>query len=247
MVARDFRGRYLGSALGTSWAVLAPLAQIVIYTVVFSRVMQARLPSLSDALGYSLYLCAGLLSWTYFVEVLLRNQIVFLEHANLLKKVSFPRVTLPSYVFLSASINFGIIWGLFLLFLLWSGRWPGWPLIAFAPLLLVQQTLAVGLGLLLGVINVFFRDIGQAVSVTLQFWFWLTPIVYPLETVPDAVRGFILWNPLSPLVGAYQRIIVEHQWPVWSELWPVCVIATAVAVMSETVFRRLAGAIVDEL
>jgi lipopolysaccharide transport system permease protein len=247
MVARDFRGRYLGSVLGASWAVLNPLAQILIYTLIFSQVMRARLPNIQDTLAYSLYLCAGLLTWNYFVEVLLRSQTVFLEQANMLKKVSFPRVTLPSYVFLSATVNFSIILGLFLAFLLISGRWPGWVLVALVPLLLVQQLLAVGLGLVLGVTNVFFRDVAQAVGVGLQFWFWLTPIVYPLSTVPEFVRNLITWNPLYALVASYQRIIVEHQWPVWSHLWLACVMAAVVAAISETVFRHLAGPMVDEL
>ena len=247
MVARDFRGRYLGSVLGASWAVLNPLAQILIYTLIFSQVMRARLPNIQDTLAYSLYLCAGLLTWNYFVEVLLRSQTVFLEQANMLKKVSFPRITLPSYVFLSATVNFSIILGLFLAFLLVSGRWPGWVLVALVPLVLVQQLLAVGLGLVLGVTNVFFRDVAQAVGVGLQFWFWLTPIVYPLSTVPEGVRNLITWNPLYALVASYQRIIVEHQWPVWSQLWLACVMAVVVAVTSEAVFRHLAGPMVDEL
>jgi lipopolysaccharide transport system permease protein len=247
MVARDFRGRYLGSVLGASWAVLNPLAQILIYTLVFSQVMRARLPNIEDTLTYSLYLCAGMLTWTYFLEVLLRTQTVFLEQANMLKKVSFPRVTLPAYVFLSASVNFAIIWGLFLAFLLATGRWPGWVVIALVPLLLVHQVLAVGLGLVLGVINVFFRDVAQAVAVALQFWFWLTPIVYPLSAVPEGVRDLITWNPIFPLISSYQRIIVEHQWPAWDHLWAVCVLAGVVAAISETVFRHLSGALVDEL
>ena len=247
MVARDFRGRYLGSVLGASWAVLNPLAQILIYTLIFSTVMQARLPDVSDTLGYSLYLCAGVLTWNYFVEVLLRSQTVFLEQANMLKKVSFPRVTLPSYVFLSASVNFSIVWGLFLVFLLASGRWPGWVVVALVPLLLIQQVFAVGLGLLLGVTNVFFRDVAQVVGVGLQFWFWLTPIVYPPRALPDVARTLITWNPLYPLIVSYQHIIVQHQWPVWTDLWRVCVLATVIAVISETVFRHLGGAMVDEL
>ena len=247
MVARDFRGRYLGSVLGASWALVNPLAQILIYTLVFSRVMQARLPNVQDSLAYSLYLCAGLLTWNYFVEVLLRSQTLFLEQANMLKKVSFPRVTLPSYVFLSASVNFSIIWGLFLAFLLISGRWPGWLLVGLVPLLLIQQVLAVALGLVLGVTNVFFRDVGQAVGVGMQFWFWLTPIVYPLSTVPEALRNLMAWNPLYPLIASYQRIIVEQQWPVWSDLWLVGAVAAAVALISEAVFRHLSDQMVDEL
>ena len=247
MVVRDFRGRYLGSVLGAFWAVLNPVAQVLIYTVIFSQVMRARLPHVSDSLGYSLYLCAGILTWNYFVEVLLRSQTVFLEQANMLKKVNFPRVTLPVYVFLSASVNFLIVWTLFLGFLLVSGRWPGRVLIALVPLLVIQQVLAVGLGLALGVTNVFFRDVAQAVGVGLQFWFWLTPIVYPVSAVPEIVRGAMAWNPLYGLVDAYQRIVVEQQWPVWSQLWPVALLALLFAMIAESVFRRLAPAMVDEL
>jgi homopolymeric O-antigen transport system permease protein len=247
MVARDFRGRYLGSMLGASWAVLNPLAQVLIYTLVFSQVMRSRLPNLPDTLSYSLYLCAGALTWNYFVEVLLRSQTVFLEQANMLKKVSFPRVTLPAYVFLSATVNFAIVWGLFLAFLLVSGRWPGWALVGLLPLLLVQQALAVGLGLALGVTNVFFRDVAQAVGVALQFWFWLTPIVYPIDAVPEELRQLLAWNPLYAVVASYQRIVVEHQWPVWSHLWLACVVTVAVALISRITFQHLAPAMVDEL
>jgi lipopolysaccharide transport system permease protein len=247
MVARDVKGRYLGSVLGASWAVLNPIAQILVYTLVFSQVMQARLPNMPDTLAYSLYLCAGALTWNYFVEVLLRSQTVFLEQANMLKRMSFPRITLPAYVFLSATVNFAIVWGLFLLFLLLTGRWPGWVLVAVLPLLLIQQVLAVGLGLVLGVTNVFFRDVAQAVGVGLQFWFWLTPIVYPLSVVPETVRNVMVWNPLYGLVASYQRIVVEHHWPIWSQLWLVCVVAVVVTMVSERVFRYLAPAMVDEL
>jgi lipopolysaccharide transport system permease protein len=247
MVARDFRARYLGSVLGASWAIANPLTQIIVYTLIFSQVMGARLPNVRDPLGYSLYLCAGILTWGYFVEVLQRSQTVFLEQANLLKKVSFPRVTLPSYVFVSATVNFAISWGLFLAFLLASGRWPGWPLLALVPLLLVQQALAVGLGLTLGVTNVFFRDVSQVVAVALQFWFWLTPIVYPLDALPAGVRDFIAWNPLLPLMRAYQGIIVDHRWPAWSDLWPVCALTLVIALVADVAFRHLSGPMVDEL
>ncbi len=247
LVARDFKGRYLGSLLGASWAVLNPVAQILIYTVVFSQVMRARLPNVPDTLAYGLYLCAGMLTWGYFVEVLIRSQTVFLEQASMLKKMSFPRVTLPVYVFLSATINFAIVWGLFMAFLLVTGRWPGWVLIALIPLLLVQQALAVGLGLALGVTNVFFRDVAQAVGVGLQFWFWLTPIVYPLSAVPEVIRNLMVWNPLYGLVESYQRIVVQHRWPDWGHVWPVCVIALVVGLLAETVFRTLGASMVDEL
>jgi lipopolysaccharide transport system permease protein len=179
--------------------------------------------------------------------VLTRSQGVFLEQANLLKKASFPRVTLPAYIFLSATINFAIIWGLFSGFLLVSGRWPGWVLAAMLPLLLLQQVLAVALGVFLGVINVYFRDVAQVVGVLLQFWFWLTPIVYPLAVVPAGIQGLMALNPASPLVAAYQGIVVEHRWPVWSDLWPVAAVGVVSALAADLVFRRLSRSMVDEL
>jgi lipopolysaccharide transport system permease protein len=247
MVVRDFRGRYLGSVLGASWVVLIPLSQILIFIIVFSQIMQAKLPGSKDHLSYALYLCAGILPWGYLVEVLTRSQGVFLEQANLLKKASFPRVTLPAYIFLSATINFAIIWGLFSGFLLVSGRWPGWVLAAMLPLLLLQQVLAVALGVFLGVINVYFRDVAQVVGVLLQFWFWLTPIVYPLAVVPAGIQGLMALNPASPLVAAYQGIVVEHRWPVWSDLWPVAAVGVVSALAADLVFRRLSRSMVDEL
>jgi lipopolysaccharide transport system permease protein len=247
MVARDFRGRYFGSALGAAWALLNPLAQIAVYTVVFSQIMRARLPGAPDGLAYSLYLCAGVLPWGYLVEVLTRGQVVFLEQANLLKKVSFPRITLPVCVFLSATVNFAIVWGLFLLFLLASGRWPGWVLLALIPLLLLQQVFAMALGVFLGVINVFFRDVAQVVGLLLPFWFWLTPIAYPLSVVPPWVQHLIALNPVYPLIAAYQGIVVAHRWPLWGELWPVVVAAVAAVVAGDLAFRHLSRLMVDEL
>jgi lipopolysaccharide transport system permease protein len=87
----------------------------------------------------------------------------------------------------------------------------------------------------------------QAVGVGLQFWFWLTPIVYPVSVVPEVVRKVMAWNPLYGLVASYQRIVVEHQWPLWSHLWLAGATALVVAVIVERVFRNLAPAMVDEL
>ena len=95
--------------------------------------------------------------------------------------------------------------------------------------------------------NVFFRDVAQVVAVALQFWFWLTPIVYPIDGLPAAARTLLAWNPLYPLVASYQQIIVRRQWPPWSDLWSVCLVAAVFALISEALFRRLSGPMVDEL
>ena len=99
-VKREFQSKYRNSLLGAAWTVINPLAMIVVYTVIFSQVMKARLPGVDSAFAYSIYLCAGLLTWGFFAEIVGRAQNVFIEHANLMKKLSFPRMTLPIIVVL---------------------------------------------------------------------------------------------------------------------------------------------------
>ena len=130
-VKREFQSRYRNSLFGALWTVLNPLSMIVVYTVIFSQIMRARLPGVDDGLAYSVYLCAGLLTWGLFSEITLRSQSMFLENANLLKKISFPRICLPVIVLCNAGINFAIILALFFGFLLISGRLPGMALLHF--------------------------------------------------------------------------------------------------------------------
>ena len=157
---------------------------------------QPRLPGVDDTFAYSLYLCAGILPWLYFTELLSRSLTLFLEHATLLKKVSFPRSTLPVILLLrststspssspsscsssppSAASPAG------------GARLPAAPRCC-------SRRFALGLGVLLGVLNVFFRDVAQLVGVALQFWFWLTPIVYSTAILPDRAQRLFALNPM---------------------------------------------------
>ncbi len=124
-VEREFRGRYLGSLLGSTWAILNPLAMILVYTVIFAQVMKARLPGVESVFGYSIYLVSGLLPWNLFAEILSRSLSTFIDNGNLIKKSSFPRVSLPTIAIISASLNFVIVFALFLCFLVLSGNFPG--------------------------------------------------------------------------------------------------------------------------
>ena len=249
MVGREFRGRYFGSLLGVFWAVLTPLATILIYLVIFAAVLGAKLPGgRGDTLSYGLFLCTGILSWTYFLETVSKCQTIFLEYANLLKKMSFPRITLPVIVLLSATLNFTLIAGLFLGILLILGRFPGPAILGFLPLLLIQQGLAIGLGILLGTLHVFFRDIGQIWAVVMNLWFWVTPIVYDLEIVKsDIAQRLIGLNPLTALFLSYQRIVIHGSWPRWSELEYPIAIALLLLIVGLFTFRRLSPEMVDEL
>ena len=246
-VKREFQSKYRNSLLGAAWTVLNPLAMIVVYTVIFSQVMRAKLPGVDSTFAYSIYLCAGILTWGLFAEITGRAQNVFLEHANLLKKISFPRLCLPVTVIASATLNFAIIFGLFTAFLAVTGNFPGWAYVALLPVLAIQIAFAIGLGMVLGVLNVFFRDVGQFYGVVIQFWFWLTPIVYSVSILPESMRPLIAFNPMASLMAAYQGILVTGEWPDWISLWPVTLLAVLLCIWGMRLFRKHAGEMVDEL
>lgn len=246
-VKREFQSKYQNSLLGAAWNVINPLAMIIVYTVIFAQVMRAKLPGVDSTFSYSIYLCAGLLTWGLFVEMVGRGQTMFIENANLLKKINFPRITLPIIVALNACLNFSIVFGLFLIFLLLSGNFPGLVIVALIPILALQIIFAIGLSMVLGVLNVFFRDVGQFFGIFLQFWFWLTPIVYSEHILPTTIKSYMALNPMAPLMAAYQGILVLHQWPQWSSLWPMFALATLLCTLGWHLFRKNSGEMVDEL
>jgi len=246
-VKREFQSKYRNSLFGAAWTVLNPLAMIVVYTVIFSQIMQAKLPGVDNTFGYSIYLCAGILSWGLFAEITTRSQNIFLEHANLLKKLSFPRLCLPVTVVISALINFFIVFGLFTGFLLITGNFPSVAYVALMPLLVLLVFFAIGLGVLLGVLNVFFRDVGQFFGIFITFWFWLTPIVYPITILPESAQRLMSYNPMSSLLGAVQGVLVQGIWPTWGSLVYPLALAMVLFFLGWRLFRKRSGELVDEL
>jgi lipopolysaccharide transport system permease protein len=246
-VKREFQSKYTNAMLGALWSLLSPLAMIVVYTVIFAEVMHSKLPGSESGFAYSIYLCAGILTWGLFAEIVTRGQNVFIEQANLIKKVSFPRICLPLIVVLNALVNFGIIFGLFVAFLLISGNFPGLIFFAIVPVLVLQVLLAIGLAMVAGVLNVFFRDVGQFVTIAIQFWFWFTPIVYPESILPDDVRALLAFNPMAHVIGAYQTVLVKGAQPDWAGLAPVLLLAVLLCVFGWRLFRKRSGEMVDEL
>jgi lipopolysaccharide transport system permease protein len=209
--------------------------------------MKPGLPGHQSVWAYSIYLCAGLLAWGLFSELLSRAVSVFVHNANLLKKVSLPKLALPVIIVISSLINYTIVMSVFLLFLIITGNFPGSIILAALPVLLILVGFTTGLGILCGTINVFYRDVEQTLGVVLQFWFWLTPVVYVSKALPENIARLMQANPMWPIVSALQGIFLDARQPEWHTLlWPgvLAIILLALAVFA---FARLSGEIVDEL
>jgi lipopolysaccharide transport system permease protein len=246
-IKREFQSRFTGTQLGFLWVIVNPLAMIVIYTVIFAEIMKAALPGHDSKFAYSIYLCAGVLTWSLFAEMLARTVNIFHEHAGVLKKVNFPKLCLPIIVIASSWLHFAIVMAIFLTFLLLSGNFPGWAVLAIIPVLIIQAGFTIGLGIFLATLNVFYRDVSQGVGVVLQFWFWLTPIVYAPTILPEAARTVLSWNPVWPMIRAYQQIFLDQTVPEWSGLLYPLILAALFMWLGMYAFYRLQGEIVDEL
>lgn len=249
-ILRQVQSQYQGSMLGAAWIFLGPVALLLVHTVVFSSVFRSRLPGVDSPLAYSVYLCAGLLPWLFFSDAVTRITGSFVGNAGLLKKARFPRVCLPLIALGVSGFNFVVIFALFVVFLVLSGHFPGWVLVAALPALVVQTALAFGFGIFLGVVNVFYRDVGQLVGVVFQFLFWLTPIVYPRSILPEWVRGLIGLNPLAVIVEHYQTVVLQAALPspdAFARLGWVALLAALGLYLGLRIHRDLGAEMTDEL
>ena len=246
-VRNDLISRFSRSKLGGLWAILNPLSQVLIYALILSNVLAAKLPGVDSQYAYAIYLMAGLLGWTLFNEIVGRCLNIFIEHGNLIKKMSFPKVALPAIAVGSCLINnlflFISMLGIFALL----GHQFNMAMLWLIPLTLVVVVFSLGIGLILGVMNVFLRDIGQVTPIILQMLFWFTPIVYPITIIPEAYRHWLNLNPMYPIIDAYQQILVYGNSPQWGGVLIILAVGIILSIVGLFMFRRSSAEMVDAL
>lgn len=247
---QDLVDRHSASVLGAAWTFIFPLINILIFTLVFSRIMGMRIGGLGQELGpygYSIYLVSGLLAWNCFSATLTRITQVFHEKAHLIGKVRLSLWSLPIYVILSETVMFLISTSFFMVFLLVIGFDFSLSLLWWAPIFLLMQLLAFALGLVCAILSVFVRDIKDMVGVVVQLWFWLTPIVYVPEILPESVQGLMQLNPFYHLAMAYRSALLGTEPPGLLALSLLALGAAALLMAAIWVGRRLERDIRDFL
>jgi lipopolysaccharide transport system permease protein len=244
----EFRARFARSKLGALWMVINPLAQAIILALVLAEVMGAKLPGMAnDKLAYSVYLMSGMLAWAMFTEMINRCLTLFIDNANILKKIAFPRICLPLIAAGSVLLNNVLLFLAIIVVFGLLGHVPGAQVGWVPPLMLLTLTLAMGIGLLLGVLNVFVRDVGQVVPVVLQLGFWFTPIVYSPNVLPAGMRPFLEMNPMTTVVQGYQSAMLFDATPDLAGLAWLVLAACFLLGLSLLVFRRASAEMVDVL
>lgn len=216
LTRQDLVERHTGSLLGATWTFVSPLVNILVFVLVFSSIMGAKLEGFGaeiDQFAYSIYLICGMLAWIAFSNSLGRITNLFKDQSHLVTKVNMSLLALPLSVLLTETVVYIIGMGFFIGFLLLVD----FPLSAYwlaVPLVYALQCLFVySLGLTLAVLAVYLKDIKEVVTVVLQVWFWVTPIVYVMEILPGWVQHGMQFNPAFVLVDAYRSLIMRQQLP----------------------------------
>ena len=262
LTQRELRGKYKRSALGWAWSLINPLSLALIFTFVFGVVFNGRLENngnseLSGITAYPLFLLCGLLPWAFLANSIGGSIGSLVANANLVKKVYFPReILVASSVF---SLLFTLVIEMSVLgvaLLAFGNLW-----LKFLPLLLVvlalQTVFAIGIGLLLAALNVYFRDVQHFVGIFMQLWFYATPVIYPITLLTDRLgdRTFLGFdvltlyklNPMTAFVEMYHSMLFYLQWPDWELFLYAAVVSFAMLGLGMLVFKRLEPRFAEEL
>ncbi len=207
---REIRVRYKQSVVGGLWAVLQPLALMLVFTVVFSHL--AKVPS--DGIPYPVFSYSALLFWTFFASSLSFAVPSLVNNMNLVTKIYFPREILPAASIGAAFFDLCIASIVFVGLMVYY-RIPLSPTILWLPLLLlVQLLLTLGVVLFLAAVNVFFRDVRFVLPLLTQVWMYASPVIYPSTLIPERFRMLYMLNPMAGLIDSYRRVILMGQSPV---------------------------------
>ena len=261
LVLREVRGQYKRTVLGNFWSLLNPLATMLIYTIVFGLLLKVD-PERGNPSGldiFALWLMVGLIPWTFFSRALTNGMGAIVDNVNLVQKVYFPRHLLVTSTILAASVTFGFEMFALVVVLLVVGGMP-LPWIPVALIFMALLTLlALGLGWILGVANVYFRDTQHLVGLLLQFWFYATPILYPLHLVSGfeaelKADGIFLpitlvfeLNPMERFTQVFRSLLYDNTWPAADDALFCVVSAVVSAVVGYAVFKRYSGRVAEEL
>ena len=240
-IKKDIGGKYKNSFLGVLWSFVNPLLQIIVYAIIFPLIMK------SDIEYYVVFMVCGLIPWNYFSTVINRTSFTMIENGNIIKKVYFPREILPISVVTSETVTFLISSILILLFTLGYGLGLTINIVFYPLILLVQYVLLIGISLIVSSVTVYFRDLQHFIGVLLQLFFYATPIVYAVDTIPENFRWILKYNPMTYIIEGYRDIFWGQTAPDITTLLIVLAVGIVLCILGYLIFNKLQKKFAEEL
>ncbi|WP_233579145.1 ABC transporter permease [Tautonia sociabilis] len=232
LVAQDFRLRYHRSVLGFLWTLLNPILMMAVLSVVFSQFFK-----FDNAGNYAIYLFSGLVPWSMLYATVSEGAICVIANEPLIRKIYIPKLVFPiTRVLLNAATLVLSMGALFLLMVPLGARLTA-PLLLLPLAITLFATFALGIALITATVNTFYRDFGHLLTVVLQAWYFATPIIYPVNTLPPEVAWRFWLNPAYPFIRFFQTIIHDGQWPSWALVCSSAGIAAVVLGIGYVTFK----------
>ena len=242
MVRKELRGRYKSSVLGFLWTFINPLCQIIVYTLVFSRIFRMGIER------YYLFLTVAMIPWVFLSTSLAGGTMSVVSQQDLVKKIYFPREVLPVSYVTSCFVNmlFSFIVVFFVIAL--SGNGFCLPALMYLPaVMLIEYILCLGFALLVSACTVYLRDLEHIVGVLLMVWIYLTPVMYDISFIPEDMQIIFRLNPMTPVVIAYRDILYYKRSPDMQSLAWAFLAGTLSIMIGFAVFAKLQKNFVEEL
>lgn len=242
-VQKELRARYKGSILGFLWTFVNPLLMLIVYTIVFSTILQVR----TEGQNFSVFLFVGLVPWIFLSNSIAQCSTVVISNANLIKKIYFPRILLPISAVITNLVNmlltFVIIFAVIIIMHIQIA-----PVILLLPLIIfLQFVMVLGFSILVSAVTVYFRDLEHICNIFLMVWMYLTPVFYPLDYVPKEYLGIYTLNPAAVITISYRDILLNSRMPNMASLGWVLMFSIALLIISYLVFYRLQKRFAEEL
>ena len=240
-VKKEIRGKYKNSFLGVLWSFLNPLLQIIVYAIFFQMILK------NPQENYSIFICCGLIPWTFFSAAISRSAFTMVENGNILKKVYFPREILPISIVTSEAVNFLISTIIIIAFVIFGGLGISKYIIFYPIVLIAQYILLIAISLIVSSISVYIRDLQHLIGVALQLLFYATPIVYSSETIPTEFHWILNINPMTYIINAYRDIFYNQTMIDVGSLLGLILISIIFVVIGYLIFNNLQKGFAEQL
>ena len=240
-VKKEIRGKYKNSALGVIWTFLNPLLQLLVYALIFPLILRSTQPF------YVVFVCVGLVPWTFFTTAVSQSAWTIISNGNIVKKVYFPREILPISIVTSGMINFLISTLIIVAFCFIYGLGLTKYIMFFPLVLVIQYILQLAISFILSAFTVYFRDLEHFIQIILQVMFYATPIVYAAQDIPAAFQIVMKLNPMAHIINGYRSIFYYQTMPDLKALFILLAISVIACIGGYFIFRKLQKGFAEEL
>ncbi len=240
LVWRNIKVLYAQTILGFSWAILQPLVQIIIFTVIFGKVAKIS----TEGIPYILFSSTAIIPWTYLSKSITASSNSLVGGQHMLGKIYFPRLIFPMTPILAGLVDFGISMIIILAVSLYYGVVPTWNLLLFPFFLIMMMSIAAGVGFWLSAMAIRFRDVRHAMPFAIRMLMYTAPIVYSASTIPEKWRLVYSINPLVGVIEGYRACFLGTEMP-WMFIWPGILSALVLLLSGLIYFHRMERVFVD--